>query len=84
MTASPSYRELQVFPRPWLLALLGAIALFLAVVAPLSILSWALRGVVAAFLSSLRLRTEVRDDGVFVKLRPIHRSFRHPGPPAHR
>jgi len=33
-------------------------------------------GAVALLLGSIRLYTEVRDDGVYVKFAPLHRSFR--------
>jgi hypothetical protein len=33
-------------------------------------------GTIAAFLYSLRLRTEVRADGIYFKMWPLHRSFR--------
>ncbi|WP_321170538.1 hypothetical protein [Halobaculum limi] len=33
--------------------------------------------VVAGFVYSLRLQTEVRADGIYLKMWPLHRSFRH-------
>jgi hypothetical protein len=77
MTAEPSYLEVQRFPRLWVGGLLGAAGVFVALVAPFSILSWAILVVVGAFVFSITLRTEVRADGVYVKFWPIHRSFRH-------
>lgn len=77
MVRNPPYQELQRFSRRWVLLLLGATAIPLVLLGPLSIVGWAIWGTVAVFLLSIRLRTEVRDDGVYVKLWPIHWSFRH-------
>jgi hypothetical protein len=77
MTSDPAYREVQRFPRVWLGVLFGAPALLIAIVAPFSVVSWAVLAVVAAFVFSITLRTEVRADGIYVKLWPIHQSFRH-------
>ena len=77
MTAEPSYVEVQRFPRLWVGGLFGAAGVFVVLVAPFSLLSWAILVVVGAVLFSITLRTEVRADGVYVKLWPIHRSFRH-------
>jgi hypothetical protein len=76
MVSAPPYQELQRFSRRWLLAFLGATAILLVVLRPSSMLGWAIWGLVAAFLLSVRLRTEVRDDGVHVKLWPVHWLFR--------
>jgi hypothetical protein len=77
MTAEPSYVDVQRFPRLWVGGLVGAAGVFVALVAPFSILSWAILVVVAAFVFAITLRTEVRADGIHVKFWPIHRSFRH-------
>jgi hypothetical protein len=77
MATAPPYQELQRFARQWILVLLGATAIPLAILAPGSVLGWAIWGGVAVFLLSVRLRTDVRADGVYVKFWPIHWSFRH-------
>ncbi|MFC7137697.1 hypothetical protein ACFQRB_17005 [Halobaculum litoreum] len=43
---------------------------------PLSWVGLLIVGAVAALVYSLRLQSEVREDGVYVKMWPIHRSFR--------
>ncbi|WP_435335844.1 hypothetical protein [Haloarchaeobius sp. TZWWS8] len=44
---------------------------------PVSLVGLAIVGAIAAFLYSLRLRTEVRADGIHVQMWHLHRSFRH-------
>jgi len=70
----PLFREIQRVRQPWiwtLLALTSVPALvFGSVVGLLVVLT------VAAFLYSIRLTTEVRTDGMYVRFTPIHRSFR--------
>ncbi|WP_255150155.1 DUF6141 family protein [Halorarius halobius] len=46
------------------------------VLGPVSWIGLVVIGVVAAFLYSLRLNTEVRADGIYLKMWPIHWSFR--------
>ena len=72
----PAYREDQRFSPWWLLVLLGSITLLLLALGSFAVPGWAIVGVIAVLLFSVRLRTEVREDGVYVKLWPIHRSFR--------
>ena len=76
MSTDPAYREVQRFRPWWLWALLGGIALLMLVLGPLSIVGLAILGGVAAFLYSLRLETEVRADGIYIKMWPLHQSFR--------
>lgn len=76
MSTDPAYREVQRFRQWWLWALLGGIALLMLVLGPLSIVGLAILGGVAAFLYSLRLETEVRADGIYIKMWPLHQSFR--------
>ncbi|SEO88085.1 hypothetical protein SAMN04487948_106141 [Halogranum amylolyticum] len=69
-----SFREVQRFRQPWLWALL-------AVVAVVSVVSGGPVAVVVAvgvggFVWSLRLETEVRDDGLYLRFVLFHRSFR--------
>jgi hypothetical protein len=70
-----SFREVQRFRQLWLWALLA----FVCVVSVVSIgpVGLAVAGVVVVFMWSLRLETEVREDGVYLKLAPLHRSFQH-------
>ncbi|MDT3437482.1 hypothetical protein [Haloarcula sp. 1CSR25-25] len=76
MNQDPTYREVQLFRQRWLWILLGGMALLMLVSGPLLWPGLAIIGVVATFLYSLRLETEVRADGIYLKLWPIHRSFR--------
>jgi len=76
MNQNPVYREVQRFRQQWLWILLGGIALLMLVLGPVSWLGIVIIGVVATFIYSLRLETEVRADGIYLKMWPIHRSFR--------
>jgi hypothetical protein len=76
MNQEPAYREVQRFRQRWLWILLGGIAVLMLVLGPVSWLGLVIVGVVAAFLYSLRLETEVRADGIYLKMWPIHWSFR--------
>ena len=40
------------------------------------IIGLALVGAIAAFVYSIRLTTEVRNDGIYVKMWPLHQTFR--------
>lgn len=83
MATEVHFRETQQFRQPWLWGLLA--------VRPVIVLVGWLRGNrsrsdllrelasalgVALLLGVTRLTTEVRDDGVYVKFEPFHRSFR--------
>lgn len=76
MKESPLFREVQRFRQPWLWALLGGVALLMLVLGPVSWGGLVVVGAVAGFVFSLRLTTEVRADGIYLKMWPIHRSFR--------
>jgi hypothetical protein len=76
MEQEPTFREVQRFRQPWIWVLLGGIALLVLVSGPVSWVGLLVVGVVAGFLHSLRLQTEVRADGVYLKMWPLHRSFR--------
>lgn len=77
------FREVQRFRQPWLWALLGVQAL-LALGGFVrgkrsgreTVRRLAALGAVALVLRVATLDTEVRDDGVYVKFAPLHRSFR--------
>lgn len=76
MNQAPTYREVQRFRQRWLWALLGGIALLMVVLGPVSWFGLFIVGAVAAFLYGLRLETEVRVDGIYLRMWPLHRSFR--------
>lgn len=76
MDTDPIYREVQQFRQWWLWALLGGMALLMLVFGPVSWPGLVIVSVVALFLYSLRLETEVRTDGIYLKMWPLHRSFR--------
>lgn len=72
----PAYREVQRFRQWWLWALLAGIALVMVLLGPISLIGLGIVGCVAAFLYSIRLTTEVRYDGIYLQMWPLHRSFR--------
>jgi hypothetical protein len=74
MGSDPTYHEMQRFRQWWLWGLLGILALFMF--GTTSVVGLVIFGVVAAFVFSLRLETEVRTDGIYVKMWPLHLSFR--------
>jgi len=76
MERTPIFREVQRFRQPWIWALLGGVALLMLVLGPLTWGGLLIVGAVAAFVYSLRLLTEVRADGIYFKMWPLHRSFR--------
>ena len=76
MEKTPLFREVQRFRQPWLWALLGGIALLMLVLGPITWGGLVVVGAVAGFLYSLRLETEVRADGIYFKMWPLHQSFR--------
>lgn len=74
--SEPSFTERQRFRQWWIWALLGGVALAMLLAGPAAWLGVAALTPIGAFVYSLRLRTEVRDDGVYYRLWPLHRSFR--------
>jgi len=76
LESEPTFREAQQFRQPWIWALLGGIALLMLVLGPISWAGLLVVVAVAGLLYSLRLKTEVRADGIYLKLWPLHRSFR--------
>jgi len=74
MTQEPLFRETQRMRQPWIWVLLGLfsvpVLVFGSVVGLLVILA------VAGLFYAIQLITEVRDDGIYVRVAPIHRSFR--------
>ncbi len=74
MAQEPRFRETQRMRQPWILALLGLASVPTLVAGAVVGLGIILATVV--FFFSIRLTTEVREDGVYVRFAPIHRSFR--------
>jgi hypothetical protein len=70
------FREVQRFRQSWIWALLGGVALLMLALGPVTWGGLLIVGAVAAFVYSLRLLTEVRADGIYLKMWPLHRSFR--------
>ncbi|GAB7094558.1 hypothetical protein JCM30237_17110 [Halolamina litorea] len=79
MDTDPSFAEQQRFRQWWIWALLGGVALLMLLAGPVTWPGLAVLGAIALFIYSLRLRTEVRSDGVYYRLWPLHRSFRRIG-----
>ncbi|WP_135306088.1 DUF6141 family protein [Haloarcula amylovorans] len=74
MSQTIPFREVQRFRQWWLWLLLGIVSLVSFVSGgPVGIV---IAGSIVVFLWSLRLITEVRDDGLYIRFVPIHRSFR--------
>ncbi|MCL7419174.1 MAG: hypothetical protein M8354_15260, partial [Halalkalicoccus sp.] len=71
METNPQFREVQRFCQPWIWALLGGISLLMTVLGPVSWGGLIVVGVVATLLYSLRLETEVRADGIHLKMWPL-------------
>ena len=76
MEEDPIFREVQRFRQPWIWALLGGVALLVLVLGPVAWGGLLVVGAVAGLVYSLRLLTEVRADGIYLKMSPLHRSFR--------
>lgn len=76
MERNSLFREVQRFRQPWLWALLVGIALLMLVLGPISWGGLAIVVGVAGLVYSLRFQTEIRADGVYLKMWPLHRSFR--------
>lgn len=76
MGSDTVFREVQQFRQRWLWALLTGVALLTILFGPISWAGLVVVGGVAAFLYSIRLRTEVRDDGIYVRMWPLHRTVR--------
>jgi len=83
METEVRFREVQRFRQPWLWAMLGAQAVLALARGARG--RWSRRetarrlaalAATALLLRSVRLYTEVRDDGVYVKFAPLHRTSR--------
>lgn len=74
MTQEPLFRETQRMRQPWIWVLLGLVSVPVLVFG--SIVGLFVVLTVAGLLYSIQLITEVRDDGIYVRFAPIHRSFR--------
>ena len=76
METNVAFREVQRFRQRLLWGLLAGLALFVALLGPAAVGGLAILGAAAVFVYSIRLRAEVRDDGIYVEMWPIHRSPR--------
>ncbi|ACM58328.1 hypothetical protein HALDL1_03650 [Halobacterium sp. DL1] len=76
MESDPLFREVQRFRQPWIWALLGGIALLMLVLGPILWGGLAIVVGIAGLIYSLRLQTEVRTDGIYFRMWPLHWSFR--------
>ena len=76
MEGDPRFREVQRFRQPWIWVLLGGVSLLMIAFGPISWGGLVVVGAVAMLLYSLRLETEVRADGIYLKMWPLHRSVR--------
>lgn len=76
MERDPLFREVQRFRQPWIWVLLGGIALLMLVLGPILWGGLAIVVGVAGLIYSLRLQTEVRTDGIYFRMWPLHWSFR--------
>ena len=76
MEGEPHFREVQRFRQPWIWVLLGGVSLLMIAFGPISWGGLVVVGAVAMLLYSLRLETEVRADGIYLKMWPLHRSAR--------
>jgi len=76
MEHNTRFQEVQRFRQPWLWVLLGGVGLLTLVLGPISWGGFAIIAVIAGLIYSLGLQTEVRDDGIYFKMWPLHRSFR--------
>lgn len=71
----PAFEETQRVRGRWIWAIVGITAI--AAIVSLQLFGIVVAAVVLGLAHATRLRTEVRDDGVYVRLAPVHRSFRH-------
>jgi len=76
MDREPVFRERQQFRQLWLWGLLGGLAFLMVVLGPEAWAGVIILSAVGGLVYSLRLETEVRTDGIYVKMWPIHWSFR--------
>ncbi|WP_224269984.1 hypothetical protein [Haloprofundus salinisoli] len=76
MSDEATFRELQRFRQRWLWLLLGGGFAFSLLLGPVSVIGFAVFAAVGLLLYNARLETEVRDDGVYVRFAPVHRSPR--------
>ena len=75
MGTAEAFRETQRSGQPWIWVLIGAVGV-VSLIASAG-LGLVIVTVVAILFYFVRLTTEVREDGVYVRFGPLHRSFRH-------
>jgi len=74
VTEEPLFRETQRMRQLWIWVLLGLGSVL--TIAYRSVIGLLIILAVAVLLYSIQLITEVRNDGIYVRFEPIHRSFR--------
>lgn len=74
MSSESAFRETQRVDGRWVWIAVGAATI--AAIASLQVLGVLIGACVVGFIRATRLRTEVRDDGVYVRFAPLQRSFR--------
>lgn len=74
MPTSELFRETQRMRQPWIWLLLSATGVITIPVG--SVIALAALAAVGVLFLAIRLTTEVREDGVYVRFEPFHRSFR--------
>lgn len=74
MSTEPAFQETQRVSGRWVWVVVGAVAI--AAIVSLQLLGIVVVAAVLGFVYATRLKTEVRDDGVYVMLAPLQRSFR--------
>lgn len=75
MGTSAIFEETQRFGQLWLWLLIGAIGI-VSVITSVGV-GLIIVGAVVVFFWLVELTTEVREDGVYVRFAPVHRSYRH-------
>jgi hypothetical protein len=74
MVAEETFRETQRFDQPWVWVLIAGVGV-VSVIASVGLgLVVVATGAILFYL--VRLTTEIREDGVYVRFAPLHRSFR--------
>ena len=75
MGTTEAFRETQRFGQPWIWVLIGGVGV-VSLIASAG-LGLVIVAAVAVLFYLVRLTTEVREDGVYVRFAPLHHSFRH-------
>lgn len=76
MESVPSFEEVQRFRQWWVWTLLGGITLLMLLAGSAAWPGLVVIAAISALIYTLRLRTEVRADGIYYSMWPLHRSVR--------